>query len=132
MSIRQSALQAIMSAVLSIAACVIYSNIYNKAFEVDFKTILNLQGIIGACVFSSVLMATAYYLVYKWRAERLLGWINILIAVLSFASIVSVLGYQLPLDIESPEMFPGLAVPMHFFPALAFFTISPFFKEKQG
>jgi hypothetical protein len=36
---------------------------------------------------------------------------------------------SLPLDIEYPELFPGLVVPMHFFPAYAFLTIYPFFKQ---
>ena len=75
-------------------------------------------------------MGLGYYVGYKWKGEKSIPWINILISVLSFASIVGVLGIQLPLTIESPEMFPGLAIPMHFFPALAFFTISPFFKIK--
>jgi hypothetical protein len=35
------------------------------------------------------------------------------------------------LDVEFPEMFPGLVIPMHFFPALAFFAIDPFFKQSS-
>ena len=57
--------------------------------------------------------------------------LNLVIAVLSFASIISPISMSLPLDIESPELFPGLVVPMHFFPALAFFAISPFFKTQK-
>ena len=28
------------------------------------------------------------------------------------------------------KLFPGLVVPMHFFPAVAYFTIAPFFQTK--
>jgi hypothetical protein len=50
--------------------------------------------------------------------------------VLSFASIIGAIGMTLPLDIDFPELFPGLVVPMHFFPALAYFAIAPFFKKE--
>ncbi len=33
----------------------------------------------------------------------------------------------LPLSIQFPELFPGLAVPMIFFPALAWYTVKPLF-----
>ena len=74
-------------------------------------------------------MGAAHFLVFKWKGAKMIGWLNVLIAVLSFVSIIGVLGMVLPLDIESPEMFPGLAIPMHFFPALAFFAVKPFFEE---
>jgi hypothetical protein len=37
----------------------------------------------------------------------------------------------LPLNIESPEMFPGLAIPMHFFSALFFFAVYPYFRSRS-
>ena len=55
------------------------------------------------------------------------GWLNVLIAALSFLSILGPLSMSLPLNIKFPEMFPGLAIPMHFFPALMFFGLFPFF-----
>jgi len=39
---------------------------------------------------------------------------------------------SLPLDIEYPEMFPGLAITMHFFPAIIFFGLYPFFTKPRG
>jgi len=52
---------------------------------------------------------------------------NLLFVVLTFASILRPIGFIMPLDQESPELFPGLAVPMHFFPALGWFALKPFF-----
>jgi phosphoglycerol transferase MdoB-like AlkP superfamily enzyme len=63
----------------------------------------------------------------KWKGEKALGLYFVFVALLSFASILSVFAFKLPLDLESPELFVGLAIPMHFFPALAYFTLSPFF-----
>ena len=128
MTLKRTFIHVLISALLAISAALIYNIIYSGAFEVNFSSILNSGSIIGSTMFGCVLMGLGYYLGYKWKGEKILGWINILIAVLSFVSIVSVLGMQLPMTIESPEMFPGLAIPMHFFPALSFFTIAPFFK----
>jgi hypothetical protein len=131
MTIKQSALHTFSSAALASIACIIYNTIYSKAFDVNFSMVLNMGGIIGSCVFGCVLMATTYHIAIKWKGDKLLGWLNIVFALLSFVSIIGVLGFQLPISIESPEMFPGLAIPMHFFPLLGFLTIAPFFKPKS-
>jgi hypothetical protein len=130
MTLKKISIHVLISALLAIVASLIYNTIYSSAFELNFSSVLNIGGIIGSTLIGCTLMGLGYYVGYKWKGEKSIPWINILISVLSFASIVGVLGIQLPLTIESPEMFPGLAIPMHFFPALAFFTISPFFKIK--
>jgi hypothetical protein len=129
MTIKQSAIHSLVSAALASAACLIYNKIYSEAFYVDFSKVMNAFGIIASCLVGCLLMGAAYFLVFKWKGNKWIGWLNVLIAVLSFASIIGVLGMVLPLDVESPEMFPGLAIPMHFFPALAFFAVKPFFEE---
>jgi hypothetical protein len=130
MTLKQISIHVLISALLAIVASLIYNTIYSSAFELNFSSVLNIGGIIGSTLIGCTLMGIGYYVGYKWKGEKLIPWINLLISVLSFASIVGVLGIQLPLTMESPEMFPGLAIPMHFFPALAFFAISPFFKIK--
>ena len=55
---------------------------------------------------------------------------NFVFAILTFASILGPFATKLPLDVEMPELFPGLTVPMHFFPALAWFTLKPLFIKK--
>jgi len=130
MTLKKTALHVLISAILAIAASLIYNDIYSTALDVNFGKVVNMGGIIGATVFGCVLIGLTYYFGFKWKGEKLLGWINIGIAVLSFASIAGVLGAQLPMDLESPELFPGLVIPMHFFPALSVFTIAPFFKSK--
>jgi hypothetical protein len=131
MSIKQISYHVLFSAALAIIASVLYNKIYCAAFEVDFSAVLNVGGIIGASIFGCALMGLAYYLGFKWKGEKLLAWINLLICFFSFASIIGVFGMQLPLNIESPEMFPGLAIPMHFFPALFFFAVYPYFRSRS-
>ncbi|MFK7949488.1 MAG: hypothetical protein AB8G11_17985 [Saprospiraceae bacterium] len=121
----------IVAGVLSALAGVIYFNIYQTAFGTAFDSIINIPAIIGASIFGCMLMAVGYFLLFKFKKENLTGILNVIIAILSFASIISPIGMSLPLDIDFPEMFPGLVVPMHFFPALAFFAIAPFFQNKN-
>jgi hypothetical protein len=130
MTFKKAVLHALISAVLAGIACMIYNSIYSKAFEVNFSGVINAGSIFGSCIFGCALMGVVYYLAFKWKGQKLIPWVNIVIAVLSFASIVGPLGMSLPMDNESPELFPGLAIPMHFFPAFAFFTIVPFFKQE--
>jgi hypothetical protein len=85
--------------------------------------------VIMTCLVASTLMALGYMLATRWKPTLNPGWLNLLYVVLSFASIIVVLSFKLPLDIEFPELFPGLAIPMHFFPVLAFLAIVPFFKS---
>lgn len=118
----------VIAGLLSGLAGIIYLNIYQEAFWVDYSKIINVGAIMGASLLGCMLMSLGYAALNKFDKQKLSGWLNILIAVFSFASIISPIGMSLPLDIENPELFPGLVVPMHFFPALAFFTIHPFFK----
>lgn len=129
---RNTFLHGITAGILAAVAGIIYFNVYQSALGTEFGKIVNAKSITGASVFGCLLMALSYWLLEKFNKEKLKGALNILIAVLSFASIISVISMSLPLDIKSPELFPGLVVPMHFFPALAFFCIAPFFNASGG
>lgn len=122
----------LLSGILSGIAGVIYLTIYQEAFYVDFNSIINSSSVVGASVFGCMLMTLGYAALLKFKKQNLTGWLNVVIAVLSFASIISPIAMSLPLDIESPELFPGLVVPMHFFPALAFFALVPFFQNSKS
>ena len=121
----------LLSGILSGIAGVIYLNIYQEALYTDFASIINMGSVIGASVFGCMLMTLGYSALLKFKKQNLTGWLNVVIAILSFASIISPIAMSLPLDIESPELFPGLVVPMHFFPALAFFAMYPFFQNAK-
>lgn len=121
--------QGIVAGVLSSLASIIYLNIYQNTLMTNFDKIINTGSIIGASIIGCILISLGYLAMYKFNKSNLQGWLNVTICVLSFASIIGPIGMSLPLDIESPELFPGLVIPMHFFPALAFLTISPFFQK---
>ena len=130
MDLKKAILLAGVSAALSITACLIYNKVYSGSFYVDFTKIISPTSVIMTCLVACTIMALGYLLVTrKWPSINM-GWLNLVYIILSFASIIMVLSFKLPLEIEFPELFPGLAIPMHFFPVLAFLAIAPFYKSK--
>jgi hypothetical protein len=127
---KKAFLHGIIAGVLAAAAGIVYFSIYQNTLGTEFNKVVNSRSIAGASVFACMLMAIAYWLLERFNKENLKGIVNIVIAVVSFASILSPISMSLPLDIKNPELFSGLVVPMHFLPALAFFCLVPFFKKK--
>lgn len=121
----------IVAGILASTASLIYFNLYQSTLGTSFDKVINTGSIVGSSIFGCVLISIGYFLLFKIKRENLKGILNVAITVLSFASIIGAISMSLPLDIESPELFPGLSVPMHFFPALAFFAIEPFFRQKD-
>lgn len=131
MKTKNALILAASATVLSSAACLIYNGIYKAAFMVDFSTVAAPVNIVVACAIGCILMALGYTLGLRWLGAKSMLWLNLLFGTISFASIVGVLGFNLPLDIEFPEMFPGLMVPMHFFPLMAMLILWPLAKLNQ-
>jgi hypothetical protein len=120
-------LHGIIAGSLTAAAGITYQMVYENALFLDFSSVINPGSIAGASFFGCMLMALGYWLVARFNKPILKGWLNVLITALSFLSVLGPLSMSLPLDVEFPEMFPGLAIPLHFFPALIFFGLYPFF-----
>jgi len=117
----------IVSGLLAGIAGVIYARIYYSANEADFSKIVTAVKIISASLFGGVFAAIGYTLLvhtFKTRGEIVF---NLLFTILSFASLLLPIAYKLPLTIETPELFAGMVIPMHFFPALGWYTLKPVF-----
>jgi hypothetical protein len=121
-----------VAAVLATVACLIYLRIYHETLGADFAKIVNFRTIAAGNIFGCLLIAFSYWILIKINKLNLKKWLNIIIAMASFASIIIPISISLPLYIQSPELFPGLVIPMHFFPALAFFAIAPFFDPNRN
>lgn len=128
MSWKQTFIMGMAGSLLSSLASIIFLNIYKEALLVDFSKIAGNSNIIAACTIGCLLMAVGYKLALKWKGTKTIGWLNIAFSVISFTTIAGVFGFNLPMDTESPELFPGMIIPMHFFPVLSIITIFPFFK----
>jgi hypothetical protein len=120
----------LVSGVLAAVAALIYQKIYVNSLGTDFSTIVKPVNILITCTLAGLLASTGYGLLTKWlpRAGEII--FNFVLVILTFASILGPFATKLPLEIEMPELFPGLTVPMHFFPALAWFTLKPLFIKK--
>jgi hypothetical protein len=120
----------LVSGVLAAVAALIYQKIYINSLGADFSTVVKPANIVIVCILAGLLASTGYGLLTKWlpRAGEII--FNFVLAILTFASILGPFATKLPLEIEMPELFPGLTVPMHFFPALAWFTLKPLFIKK--
>jgi len=121
----------ITAGILSAISCIIYNRIYFFATETDFSKVLNMGTLVGINLIACIIAGAGYWALTKWFKKTGEVIFNFAFSILSFASVIIPISISLPLAIKSPEIFPGLAVPMHFFPALAWFTIRPLFiKEK--
>ena len=121
----------ISAGILSAVACIIYNRIYFFATEADFSKVINIPVITGINLFACLLAAVGFCAFKKLLKKNADIFFNLTFTILSFASVIYPVSVSLPLDIKFPELFPGLTVPMHFFPALAWFTLRPLFiKEK--
>jgi hypothetical protein len=103
-------------------AAIIYSRIHFFATEADFSGIINPGTMISLNLIICLIFDIAYYLFIRFTKRNRIIVFHILISVLSFAAIIVPISISLPLSIENPELFPGLAVPIVFFPALAWYT----------
>jgi hypothetical protein len=127
---KKSLLLGILSGLLAGIAALIYSKVYHSSLGADFSRVVWPVRIVVASLFGGVLAAVGY-----WAADKLLkakGEIvfNLVFSILSFATLLAPFAAKLPLDIDAPELFPGMVIPMHFFPALAWFTLKPIFIKK--
>ena len=131
---KRSLLLGIVSGLLAGIAGLIYAKLFYSTSEANFDTVgvvTNVKIVAGSLI-GGVLGAIGY-----WAAVKVLkgnGEIvfNLLFSILSFASLVGIFGYRLPkASFEYADQFAALVAPMHFFPALAWFTVKPLFFRQR-
>jgi len=122
---------AITAAVLASIAAIIYTRIYFFATEADFSKVLNTTTVIGLNAIICLLAAFLFWTLQALMKKKGEVIFNFVFSIASFACVIIPISLTLPLDIEFPELFPGLAVPMIFFPAVAWYTVQPLFVSKH-
>jgi len=115
------------ASILSVVAAIIYNRIYFFATETDFSKVLDLQRIIGLSLLICLMASLVNYVIIKWLKKKGDIIFNFLFSIFSFAAVMIPISITLPLNVQFPELFPGLAVPMVFFPAIAWYTVNPLF-----
>jgi hypothetical protein len=120
-------LHAVFASILAALAGIIYERVYYFSTEVDFSAVLDMRRIIALSVLVSMIAAFLNYFLIRLLKKRGAIVFNFLFSIVSFAAVLIPISFSLPLDVKSPELFPGLAVPMVFFPVVAWFTVEPLF-----
>ncbi len=121
----------LVAAALAAIAAIIYDHIYFFATEADFSKVLNIGSMIGFSFAICMVAAFINYGLTKWLKKKGEIVFNLLFSIISFACVMIPISISLPLDVKTPELFPGLAVPMIFFPAVAWFTVKPLFSARE-
>jgi hypothetical protein len=121
----------IIAGILASIAGIIYYRVYFFANEANFSGIVNTYSIIGMNLSVSIIIGVIHAAFTTWLKKNAELYFNLVLSILSFAMILIPISISLPLNNESPELFPGLVVPMLFFPALAWLTIQPVFSNRD-
>jgi hypothetical protein len=122
----------LVSGLLSGLASVIYQHVYNAALGADFSSIVSKSAIVGGSIFGGLLAAITYVLFGKWFKTKADRVFNLVFVILCIVTTVLPFAFRLPLTVQSPELFPGMTIPMHLFLPLAWLSLRPFFfKDAQ-
>jgi len=122
----------ITSGIMAALAAIIYSRIHFFATQADFTAVINPGTMISLNLGVCLLISIAYYLFTIISKKKRVLVFNLLISILSFAAVIIPISVSLPLSVRNPELFTGLAVPMVFFPALAWYTFKPLFTAESN
>ena len=128
---KKSLILGIVSGLLAGVAGLIYAHLYYSINEADFSKVASSIRIVASSLAGGVLAAIGFTVLVKWLKNNGEIVFNLLFSLLSFASLLTPIAYKLPTTLETPELFPGMVIPMHFFPALAWFTLKPLFIRQK-
>jgi hypothetical protein len=118
-----------VSGILAGAVGILYQYVYGISVGDGFTNIAKPVSILISCTLGCIIAAVGYFLLSKVLKSNTEAVFNLLFTTITFATIAGPILFKLPLDIEEPGLFPGLAIPMHFFPALAWYTLKPLFAK---
>ncbi|NOT73599.1 MAG: hypothetical protein HOP08_01635 [Cyclobacteriaceae bacterium] len=122
-------IQSLVAGILAAIAANIYNQIYFFATQVDYSAIINpLNLVLMNLVVSLLAGLLSSGLTKLFNARGAIAF-NFIYSIVSFASLIIPLAITLPLSTPFPELFPGLTVPMVFFPVISWMTIDPLFKK---
>jgi hypothetical protein len=119
------------SGIMAALAAIIYSRIHYFATQADFSGIINPGTMISLNLIVCLIISIAYFFFVRFSRRKRILVFHILISILSFAAVIIPISISLPLSVRNPELFPGLAVPMIFFPVIAWFTFKPLFLTEE-
>jgi hypothetical protein len=116
----------LVAGVMASVAAIIFQRIHQFATYTDFSKIVSVPVLMAINIGVGMIASLVFFLIQKLLpGPKGRFAFNLFFVLISFMSITWSFAITLPLDVQFPELFPGLTVPMHFFPALAWFTFEP-------
>jgi hypothetical protein len=125
-------IQSLVAGILAAIAANIYNQIYFFATQIDYSNIVNAISLVSVNLMVSFLAGLLYWLINTLFKSKGAIIFNFVYSVGSFACVIIPILMTLPLSTPNPELFPGLTVPMIFFPVIAWMTVDPLFKKNQS
>lgn len=117
----------LLSGIMAAVAAIIYSRVHFFANQADFSAIINTGTMISLSLIACLLFSAGYYFFTGFIVSKRNITYNLVLSILSFAAIIVPISISLPLSVKNPELFPGLAIPMIFFPVISWYTFKPLF-----
>lgn len=128
--LNRSLILGIVSGVLAGVAGILYAHLYYTVNEADFSRVVSPVKIVAACLAGGILAAIGYTILIRLFGKNGEIVFNFLFSILSFVSLLAPIAFRFKPPIDSVELFPGMVIPMHFFPALSWYTLKPLFIRK--
>ena len=132
--VKKTILHGLSAGLLSAISCLVYSQIHTATTGADYSSVITLIPVMVTCLLGSLGAAAGYLLLKKLIKDLDTCDVvfNIAYVFLTFLSCIYPLSVRLsPQDFETPELFNGLVIPMHFFPVLFWITLNPVFKNMK-
>ncbi|PSL30789.1 hypothetical protein [Chitinophaga ginsengisoli] len=122
-------LNGLAAGIFSGLAAFFYYRVYVAALEVAYNSIVSPASIFSASLFAGMLIALFCFGIDKLFKKEMETLTSLLLTGGVLVSIIIPFMISLPLDVDHPELFPGLVVPMQLFPVLGWFMFKPVFRN---
>jgi hypothetical protein len=123
---------ALSSGLLAGVVSYCYGEIFEKQLMEDYSNVVPTAAIFISCLIGTILATLGFWLLTKFIPKYGEFIFAFLFALLTTASLVGVLGFTFTDDSNELHqfIFYGYAMPMHFFPFLAWYVFKPLFDKK--
>lgn len=124
---------AVSSGLLAAGVSIGYSTFFKSQTEEDYSSVMPVSAIFIACLVGTVLATLGHWVITKFIPRFGEFIFALIFAGVSTASLISVILFNFGDKCQECDQiaFWGYAMPMHFFPFLAWFTLRSFFDEKK-
>lgn len=104
--------------IIAVIAAYFWTEGFSSVTYIDYSSYVPFTHIVGALAMMVAIWSILELLLARY--QKIWGFIFNVVCILS---ILLPLGHTLPLEVETPELFPLWMIPMHFFAPLFLFAV---------